>query len=150
MLGADAPILGEEILWGHGALVTGALSLVNIGGSAAYIRRARYRIYFSKTGIPFRPPFDSKPKTLLPAETLIERGESKVIEIADDVDFGPLDSTGLRDIRQFATEGWVAYVMGEIWYRDEGGADHYMGFCRERLSNRRFTAVDDADYECED
>jgi hypothetical protein len=42
------------------------------------------------------------------------------------------------------------YVMGQIRYRDSGGADRFMGFCRERGTDGRFRAVDDADYEYQD
>jgi hypothetical protein len=90
------------------------------------------------------------PSVLLEPKTVIKGGESKVVEIWGKVDFGPPDSTGLRDIRQFEREGWIVYVRGEIRYQDDSCADHFMGFCRERQSNGRFRAVDDPDYEYQD
>jgi len=59
---------------------------------------ACYRIFFSKSGLPFRSPLDSpEVKALVPAGTVIKRGESKVIRIADTVDLGAPDDTGLSD-----------------------------------------------------
>ena len=85
-------------------------------------------------------------KPVLPSNV----ASSKVVDICGKVDSGFPDSTGLRDIHQFAREGWVVFVMGEIRYRDAGEADHYMGFCRMRDGDGRFGAVDDPDYEYQD
>ena len=54
----------------------------------------------------------------------------KVLFITDKIRMGADDGGGGRDIRQYETEGWTAYVMGEVRYRDDGGADHYIGFPR--------------------
>jgi hypothetical protein len=40
--------------------------------------------------------------------------------------------------------------MGEISYRDDGGAYHYMGFCRRRMRTGRFRPVKSPDYEYAD
>jgi hypothetical protein len=52
--------------------------------------------------------------------------------------------------RAFDAEKWVVYVMGQIKYHDEGGADRFMGFCRERRSDGKFRPVEDPDYEYQD
>lgn len=149
-LAADVSPIDTVILLGHDADANGGLSIVNIGGSDAHIIRAVYRIYFSKDRLSARSPLYERASVLLEGGTVIKRGESKVVEIWGKVDFGPPDDTGLRDIRQFETEGWRVYVIGEIRYRDEGGADHFMGFCRRRQSNGRFRPVKSPDYEYQD
>jgi hypothetical protein len=150
-LAADHSLALTSILLGHDADINGGLSVVNGGGTNASIVRARYKIYFSNIGLPVRSPLMyENPSVLLEPKTVIKGGEAKVIDIWSKVDFGPPDSTGLRDIRQFEREGWIVYVMGEIRYQDDSGADHFMGFCRERQSNGRFRAVDDPDYEYQD
>jgi len=151
-LAADHSQVSTVILMGHDADANGGLSVVNAGGSSAEIVHATYKIYFSKTGLPARSPLMyEKTSILLEKETIIKRGECRVIELWGKVDLGPLDSTGLRNIHQFDQEGWVVYIMGQIRYQDDGGADHFMGFCRERGSDGRFRAVkDDLDYEYED
>lgn len=150
LLAADASPIDTIVMLGHDADATGGLSVVNIGGSDAKIVRGVYRIYFTKNSLPARPPLDHRPHELFAAETIIKRGESKVVEIWGKVDLGPPDSTGLRDIRQFENEGWRVYVMGEISYRDDGGAYHYMGFCRRRMRTGRFRPVKSPDYEYAD
>jgi len=148
---ADHSPISTIVMLGHDADATGGLSVVNAGGTNARIVRATYKIYFSNSGLPARSPLSyENPHMLLDKGTLIKCGESKVVEIWDKVDLGPPDSTGLRDIRQFETEGWAIYVMGQIRYQDDSGADHFMGFCRERQSNGRFLAVKDPDYEYQD
>jgi hypothetical protein len=145
--GGPMPI---EIRLSHGSEVSGALSVVNVGGSNATIVRSNYRIYFSKVGLPLRSPLDERETPLIPINTVVERGASRVQVITDTVLFDVGDDRGSRDIRQYATEGWQTYIIGEIVYQDDGGADHYMGFCRIRQSDGRFRAVDDPDYEYED
>jgi hypothetical protein len=150
-LAADHALAVTTILMGHDADIRGSLSIVNGGATTARIVRATCKIYFSNIGLPVRSPLMyENPSVLLEPKTVIKGGESTVIEIWDKVDFGPPDSTGLRNIRQFEDEGWIVYVMGEIRYQDDSGADHFMGFCRERQSNGRFRAVDDPDYEYQD
>lgn len=150
LLAADVSPIDTVVLLGHDADAVGGLSVVNVGGSDAHIVHGKYRIYFGKNGVPPRSPLDERSHLLLSKGITIKRGESSVIEIWDKVDLGPPDSTGLRDIRQFGTEGWKVYVMGEIRYQDEGRADHFMGFCRERQSDGKFRPVDDPDYEYQD
>ena len=58
--------------------------------------------------------------------------------------------TGTIILHRFDIEDWELYVMGMIRYRDEGGAERFMGFCRKWHRDGRFSAVDDPDYEWED
>jgi hypothetical protein len=150
LLAADVSPLPTVILLGHDADATGGLSVVNVGGSDAHIVRAVYRIYFSKERLPARSPLEEGAQRLLEEDTVIKRGEPKIVDIWGKVDLGPPYDNSPRDIRQFETEGWRVYVLGEISYKDDGGAYHYMGFCRRRRSNGRFRPVKSPDYEYQD
>jgi hypothetical protein len=49
----------------HGTKIRGGLAVVNVGGTAATIIESRYRIYFSKDGLPQTAPYDEKFHNLL-------------------------------------------------------------------------------------
>jgi hypothetical protein len=135
----------------HGTKVKGGLSVVNIGGSDATIVDTRYRIFFSNTGLPAEAPYDTdfRGNLLLP-DQILKVGESCATPIEDTAVMEPPDRNGTQDIRAFDREGWKIYIMGWIRYRDEGGAERFMGFCRERQSDGRFRSISDPDYEWED
>lgn len=135
--------------FGHEAK-NGYLVVVNGGGSRADIIETRYRIFATKSGLPPEAPYDDDYRTdlLIPAQSL-EIGESCVCKISDKLVM-PFDADMGQPIDQFEREGWSLYVMGQIRYQDEGGAERFMAFCRVRQSNGRFHAVDDPDYEYED
>ena len=135
----------------HGATVKGGLSVVNMGGSDATILDSRYRIFFSKTGLPVEAPYDTDFRTnLIFSNVVLRVGESCATPIEDKIIMDAPDKNGTRDIRAFDREGWEIYVMGWIRYRDDGGAEQFMGFCRKRQSDGRFRSVQDPDYEWED
>jgi hypothetical protein len=150
LLDADVSEIQTVILLGHGGDAFGGLSVVNVGGSDARIVRAVYRIHFQQGELPARSPLMDGVHVLIEPDTVIERGGSRFIQIWGRVDFGAPYDNSPRDIREFENAGWTAYVLGEISYTDDGGAYHYMGFCRQRQSNGRFLAVTDPDNEYED
>jgi hypothetical protein len=135
------------IFFNHGSGVKGGLAVVNVGGTKATIIESRYRIFFSKTGLPVSAPYDESFHELLLPEQVLDIGESCAIPIADTI---VMDPSKVDELRAFENGGWKIYVMGQIRYQDEGGHDRFMGFCRERGSGGRFRAVDDLDYEYED
>ncbi len=140
------------LFFNHGAQVKGALIVVNVGGSEAKTVDTRYRIFFTKTGLPASAPYDDDFRTdlLLPGQVL-KVGESVATPIEDTIDMnGGGSPEGEIFLRAFDAEDWVIYVMGQIRYQDEAGADRFMGFCRKRGGDGRFSAVDDPDYEYED
>ena len=47
----------------------------------------------------------------------------------------PFDERDGRPVHQFSDEGWSLYVMGRISYMDDGGAERFMAFCRQRLAH---------------
>jgi hypothetical protein len=134
----------------HGSEIKGGLVVVNIGGSNATIIETRHRIFFSKTGLPASAPYDEdfRPYMLLP-DLIMASGESCTTPITDTIVMEP-DPEGVTRLRTFEREGWQIFVMGQIRYKDDGGAERFMGFCRVRGSNGRFRPVDDIDYEYED
>jgi hypothetical protein len=138
------------IFFSHGEDVKGSLTVVNIGGTKAIIIDSRYRIYFSKQGLPIATYFDETfPNLLLPGHAL-DVGESCAIVIADKIVMDPPRPGDGMELRAFERDSWVIYVMGQIRYQDEGGADRFIGFCRIRGGDGRFRAVNDPDYEYED
>ncbi len=81
---------------------------------------------------------------------ILKVGESVATPIEDTI---IMDGTrGEQEIflRAFDEENWVIFVMGQIRYQDEAGADRFMGFCRRRMKNGRFRPVKSPDYEYED
>jgi hypothetical protein len=134
----------------HGKEVRGGLVVVNVGGSNATIVETRHRIFFSKGGLPASAPYDEnfQSNMLLPNQVLAS-GESCATPIRDTIVM-ERDNPGETTLRKFESEGWIIYVMGQIRYRDDGGAERFMGFCRVRQKDGRFRAVDDPDYEYED
>ncbi|MGA9601900.1 MAG: hypothetical protein WBS22_16905, partial [Methylocystis sp.] len=104
--------------------------------------------YFYKNGFTMVCFYNNSSRKLFEEGYILDVGRSCEISINDIVEM-----TSLADFikqRQFETEEWQVYVMGEIRYQDEGGADRFMGFCRLRGEDGRFRAVDDPDYEFQD
>jgi hypothetical protein len=134
------------IFFSHGEEIKGGLIVVNIGGTKATIVESRYRIYFSREGLPITAPYDETFHNLLLPEQVLDVGESCATPIADQIFMNPNRTT----LRQFERDGWTLYVMGQIRYQDEGGCDRFMGFCREWADDGRFHPVKDPDYEYED
>jgi hypothetical protein len=135
----------------HGAEIKGGLVVVNVGGSPAKIIETRYRIFFSKNGLPIAAPYDTDFRfNLLLPEQVLAVGESCATPISDKIAMEPPPPGIDVDLRAFERDGWKIYVMGQIRYQDDGGSDRFMWFCRERESDGRFRAVDDPDYEYED
>lgn len=139
------------LFFDHGKEIKGGLVVVNVGGSKATIVKSDYRIYFSKTGLPVGiAPYEKSAHALLIVGQYLQVGESCATPILDTIIMEP-PSPGIdAELRVFERDGWKIYVMGQIQYQDEGGADRFMGFCRERGSDGRFCSVDDPDYEYED
>jgi len=150
IIDAGVGIGHPTIFFEPGAVIEGALSVVNVGGTDARIIRSLYRIYFSKTGLPIRSPLDTSDLVLIEKHTILKVGESLVAVVRDKIAMEPDPDHGMIELRQFNREGWVIYVMGEIRFQDEEGNDRFMGFCRELQSDGRFRAVNDPDYEYED
>jgi hypothetical protein len=143
--------LGDPTLFFvHGAPISGGLVVVNVGGTKAKIIESRYRIYFTKGELPAIALEEEFRKNLLMPGQILEVGESCGTPINDTIVMEPPPPGVDAELRAFARDGWKLYVMGQIRYQDEGGADRFMGFCRERQSSGRFRAVDDPDYEYED
>jgi hypothetical protein len=136
----------------HGARIRGRLVVVNVGGSKARIIDSFYRIHFSKTGLPVFSPLEDRGHVLLAPEQVLEIGQSLEVPITDTIEMNPRDEIDkdAMQLRQFDTEGWEIFVMGQIQYQDEAGHDRFFGFCRKRERDGRFGAVDDPDYEYED
>jgi hypothetical protein len=134
----------------HDKEVRGGLVVVNVGGSNATIIETRHRIFFSKSGLPAAAPYDEdfRQNMLLPNQVLAS-GESCATPITDTIVMQP-NPPGETKLRTFEREGWVIYVMGQIRYKDDGGAERFMGFCRVRQKDGRFRPVNDPDYEYED
>jgi hypothetical protein len=130
--------------------VEAGLAVVNVGGSDAKIIRSSYRIYFSRTGLPIRSPLDTSDLTLIAPQKILTVGEAWVGFLTDKIVMKPVPEMGMKVLNRFHREDWKLYVMGAIRYQDEGGNDHFMGFCRERAKDGRFFAVDDPDYEYTD
>jgi hypothetical protein len=140
----------STFFFGHDATIEGYLVVVNSGGSAAEIIETRYRIFATKTGLPTEPPYDDdfRSDLLIVGQTL-RVGESCINRISDTL-IMPFDERLGRPTHQFENEGWSLYVMGQIRYKDQGRAERFMAFCRERKSDGRFRAIEDPDYEYED
>jgi hypothetical protein len=138
------------IFFKDGAEVRGGLSVVNVGGSSAIIISSRYRIYCTTTGLPAsKAPYEERSHNLLCPSQVLKIGESCAAPISDTLEMFTNASDG-PDLRAFDKEGWRLFVMGDIRYQDEGGADRFMGFCRERGSDGRFHVIEDPDYEYQD
>lgn len=129
-----------------GEKVTGSLVVVNFGGSNASISDSRYRIIFSQKRFPVAFDFDENALEMLVVNTILESGESCAVAIEDSVPAG----SEYIDLRHFDINEWNIYVMGQIKYKDAGGNERFMGFCRKSGSDGKFTPVDDADYEYQD
>jgi hypothetical protein len=133
---------------GIGEKVRGGLAVVNMGGTKAKVIDSRYLIYFaqSRDGLPMISPMDEKFDTLLAPETPFKIGESVAVSIVGVV-------TAERPPGTFMALGaheWTVFVMGQIQYRDEGGNDRFMGFCRKWQGEGTFRTVDEPDYEYSD
>lgn len=140
----------QTFFFDHDAKIGGYLVVVNGGGSPADIIETRYRIFATRTGLPPEAPYDDDYRSdLLIAGQTLEAGESCVCPIADKLNM-PFETEMGRTLHQFERGGWSLFVMGQIRYQDQGGAERFMAFCRERKSDGRFRAVDDPDYEFED
>lgn len=143
----------DEAGWDHGDDVKGGLVVVNAGGSDATVVHSRYRIFFSEKGLPAggMPEEETFQQILLP-DQILGIGESCAIPLSGKAEMpGQTAATSeTRFLRRYEIEHWNVYVMGEIRYRDEGGAERFMGFCRKREADGRFRPVDDPDYEWED
>ncbi len=134
----------------HGAPIKGSLVVVNVGGTKATLVESRYRIYFSKIGLPAAAPYDESWHQLLLPEYEMDVGDSCATAIADTILMEEVPQELGVPLRAFERENWRIYIMGQIRYRDEDGHERFMGFCREGGKDGRFRAVDDADYEYED
>ena len=116
-----------------GERVKGGLVVVNIGGSDATVVETRYRIFFSKTGLPISAPYDEDFRTdLLMPNQILKPGKSCATPIADTIRMDAINPDGVLKIRPFERDGWTIYVMGQIRYADGMGAERFMGFCRMR------------------
>jgi hypothetical protein len=142
------------IPWDHGDEIKGSLIVVNAGGTKATIIESRYRIFFTQTGLPAgEAPYDTTFNELLIVGQELDVGESNAIPLSDKIEmWGIMAPTedGTRTLRRFEQENWSVYVMGQIRYRDEGGVERFMGFCRKRMRNGRYRPVKSPDYEYED
>jgi hypothetical protein len=135
----------------HGTEVTGRLVVVNVGGSKATIVDTRYRIFCTRGELPTIAPFGVDVRTdLLLCDEVLAPGQSNTVKISGMIFLTPPDPALGVKMRQFEVEGWKLYVMGQICYRDDGGDERLMGFCRERGKDGRFRAIQDLDYEYED
>jgi hypothetical protein len=140
------------MFFNHGGEIKGGLVVVNVGGTKATIIESRYRIFFSKDGLPVTAPYESDFHNLLLAGQSLDIGESCATPIMDKIIMDP-PAPGREDeveLPAFERGGWKIYVMGQIRYKDEGGAHRFMGFCRLQESDGRFRAIDDPDYEYDD
>jgi hypothetical protein len=138
------------IFFSHGRKIKGGLAVVNVGGTRAKIVESRYRIFFSKEGLPKSAPYDESFNNLLLAGQVLDIGESCAIPISDEIIMEPPPAGADLELRKFEREGWKIYVMGQIRYQDESGNDRFMGFCRVGDGKSGFRAVNDPDYEYED
>jgi hypothetical protein len=134
----------------NGAKIEGGLAVVNVGGSPATILWSPYCIYASNSGLPANAPYETRawPQLLL-VDQRLDVGESCATAIADTLEMPPHQSGGI-EIHRFERGGWRIYVMGMIRYRDDCGAERFMGFCRVHEQDGRFRSVEDPDYEWED
>lgn len=137
-------------LYKDGVEIKGGLVVVNIGGTKAEIVESRYRIILSQTGLPTEAPYDERFSVLLMQGQTLNVGESCATRITEIFRLDPPRTDSEIFGAAFGEELWKFYVMGQIRYRDDGGVQRFMGFCRERGKDRRFRPVDDADYEYED
>jgi hypothetical protein len=138
------PLLTQGLLldFGHSFLIReikGGLVVVNVGGTKAVVIESRYRIFFSKTGLPAEAPYDTSPRPnlLMPGQVLTI-GESCATPIFDKIVMEPPPPGIDVELRVFERDNWKIYVMGQIRYQDEGGADRFMGFCRLMDGDGRF------------
>jgi hypothetical protein len=138
------------VLFNHGAKIRGGLAVVNVGGTKATIIESRYRIFFSRDGLPLTAPYDENYHNLLLVGQVLDIGESCAIPICDEIIMEPPPPGVDLELRQFERGGWKIYVMGQIRYQDESGHDRFMGFCRVGDGKSGFRAVNDPDYEYED
>ena len=96
------------IFFDHGAPVRGGLAVVNVGGSAATIVETRYRIFFTRSGLPVQAPYDTDYRTdLLLPDQICAVGESGATPIADTIVMDdPLPFKGTIELHRFNREGW--------------------------------------------
>jgi hypothetical protein len=134
--------LQRRIILSQGDILRGSLVVVNAGGTKATVIQSRYAILITHDPLPPDAPYetDAAP-SLLSANQELDVGESCAVGISGTV---PVNGSVGR------ADGLRLYVMGQIRYRDEGGTERFMGFCRELQGDARFHVVDDADYEYED
>jgi hypothetical protein len=110
------------LFYSTGEQVRGGLVVVNVGGSNATIIETRYRIFFSKTGLPITAPYDEDFRTnLLLPNYVMGSGESCATPITDTIIMDASHPDGTIEIRPFEKGGWTIYVMGQIRYRDVPG-----------------------------
>jgi hypothetical protein len=143
--------LGIPNMFDHGHEVRGGLVVVNTGGSNATIIETRYRIFFSKTGLPVEAPYDEdfRPNLLMKDQILLAGG-SCATPIVDIIIMERDDPAIGKEMRKFERGGWKIFVMGQIRYRDDAGAERFMGFCQERAGDGKFIPVAEPSYEYQD
>jgi len=135
------PGIGDEIV--------GSLVVVNRGNTRATVVDSRYLIFFSDAheGLPMLSPMDESWGELIAAGTVLETGESCTIGINGRV---VLDRQTSDTFIRITADTWAVYVMGQVQYRDEGGNERFMGFCRRWLGESTFEPTPNSDYEYED
>ena len=85
-----AALIGHPtIFFSHGAEIKGGLAVVNVGGTKATIIESRYRIYFSKDGLPASAPYDTTFHNLLMPGQVLDIGESCATAIVDEISMEP-------------------------------------------------------------
>ena len=132
-------LIDPGMTYGSGAKVEGGLVVVNIGSTKAKIVDSRFLVLVA-TSLPSQQEFDGAPELLVRNHVMeIAESCSVPISLVFDAEFGD-QIAGVRSI----------YVIGQIRYEDEAGAQRFMGFGRVRYPDGRFGYIDDPDYQYQD
>jgi len=144
---------GSGCMFRKGLMLTGNLVVANVGATDAIITESDYRFYWSRYGLPMRPPIgEGDPIKPLhgPEDQTIRAFESCSYGISCDE---PLE----EDVQATSKGGGTKlYIMGSIRYADIDGRERFMGFCREYVPSEipggegHFVPVENGDYEFED
>ncbi|WP_295140803.1 hypothetical protein [uncultured Reyranella sp.] len=118
-------------------------SAVNVGDTVAKGLTCRASPqYFDRSAT--LPPYIDVPFKLVATPTDLPRGHSREIEIKV--------IKPMLGLAERLAAGLALHVYGVLEYANENSSSHWTtGFCRqEQITDERFTAVDDPDYEYED
>lgn len=131
-------------------LVRGQLYVVNFGGSVATITESHCIVFWNKSGLPMRRPYEGESGNHQIPKGRLEAGQSTPGS------FQSGEPMTVESAKTIGTQnGTRLYVMGWIEYADDLEIKRRMSFCHEyrrkdRSSDGRFYAVDDLDYEHEE